>query len=70
MINRLEAIQNRYNEIGNELLKDEVIKDIKKINKGLPKYKYIKNLVITDEPMIKTTTAKIKRFEEIKKENN
>ena len=42
--------------------------DIKeKINKGMPNYKHIKKLVITDEPMIKTTTQKIKRFEEIKK---
>jgi len=31
MINRLEAIQNRYNEISNELSKEEVIKDIKKM---------------------------------------
>ena len=42
-------------------------KDIKEINKGLTKYKYIKHLIITKEPMIKTTTAKVKRFEEIKK---
>ena len=42
-------------------------KDIKEINKGLVKYKYIKNLVITNEPMVKTTTAKVKRFEEMKK---
>lgn len=31
MINRLEAIQTRFNEISNELSKDEVIKDIKKM---------------------------------------
>ena len=31
MINRLEAIQNRYNEISNELTSEEVIKDIKKM---------------------------------------
>ena len=31
MINRLEAIQNRYNEISNELSSEEVIKDIKKM---------------------------------------
>ena len=31
MINRLEAIQNRYNEISNELLKTEVMSNIKKM---------------------------------------
>ena len=44
-----------------------VWKDIKKINSELSNYKHIKNLIITDEPMIKTTTQKVKRFEEIKK---
>ena len=31
MINRLEAIKNRYDEISNELTTEEVIKDIKKM---------------------------------------
>lgn len=46
---------------------DIIWKDIKDINKTIPKYKYVKHLIITDEPMIKTTTQKIKRHEEIKK---
>ena len=33
----------------------------------MPNYKHIKKIVITDEPMIKTTTQKIKRHEEMKK---
>jgi len=37
------------------------------INKKMPTYKYIKNVLITEEPLIKTTTNKVKRFEEIKK---
>ena len=37
------------------------------VNKKMPTYKYIKNLMITEEPLIKTTTNKVKRFEEIKK---
>ncbi len=44
-----------------------VQKDIDDINAILPSYKHIKRLVLNDEPTIKTTTAKIKRFEEIKK---
>ena len=35
----------------------------------MPQYKHVKNIVVTDKPMIKTTTAKIKRFEEMKNEN-
>jgi len=37
------------------------------VNKKMPTYKYIKNVMITKEPLIKTTTNKVKRFEEIKK---
>lgn len=47
-------------------LKEMIWKDIKEINRSLAKYKYIKNLVMTDQPMIKTSTAKIKRHEEMK----
>ena len=55
-----------------ELYKDQdyekvIWEAVKEINKELPTYKHIKKIVITDEPMIKTTTQKVKRFEEIKK---
>ena len=62
-----EYVQEKYPNISEEELKNIIWKDIKEINKTLPTYKYIKNLIITDEPMIKTTTAKVKRFEEMKK---
>ena len=61
-----DYVKNNYPNIKEEELKEIIWKDIKEINKTMPTYKYIKNLVISDEPMIKTTTAKIKRFEEIK----
>ena len=58
-------------QIGNNLdekeIKNKIWEDIKKLNNTLPTYKYIKNLFISEEPMIKTTTTKIKRNEEIKK---
>lgn len=48
--------------------KEIVLDDIKeKINKQMPAYKYIRKILVTDEPLIKTTTQKIKRFEELKK---
>ena len=39
---------------------------IKEINKTFPKYKHIVNLIITDQELIKTTTKKVKRQEEMK----
>ena len=41
--------------------------DMDEISKGMPVYKQIVRTYVTDEPMIKTTTNKVKRFEEIKK---
>lgn len=46
---------------------DIIWNEIKEINKSMPAYKHIRNLIITEEPMIKTTTQKIKRNEELKK---
>ena len=62
-----EYMLSKNDNLTEEEIKDLIWQDVKKINKGLPKYKYIKNLIVTDEPMIKTTTAKVKRFEEIKR---
>ena len=39
----------------------------KAVNKTLPLYKFIRQVTISDEPLIKTTTNKIKRNEEMKK---
>jgi long-chain acyl-CoA synthetase len=55
-----------------KLNKEEEIKEfldekIKEINKTMPNYKFIKEVYVTTEPLIKTTTLKIKRFEEMKK---
>lgn len=41
--------------------------DIKQINKTIPDYKHIKKIIITTEPLEKTTTHKVKRFKEISK---
>ena len=36
-------------------------KKIKEINQTMPKYKAIRGIILTEEPLIKTTTNKIKR---------
>lgn len=41
--------------------------EIKKINQTLPVFKHIKNIQITTEELIKTTTQKVKRYEELRK---
>lgn len=41
--------------------------DIDKINDELPVYKQMFRVMITDEPMVKTTTGKVKRYVETKK---
>jgi len=64
-----DYIKEKYPGISEEGLKEMIWTDIKGINKQMPTYKHIKNLVVTNEPMIKTTTQKVKRFEEIKKDN-
>lgn len=62
-----DYINQKYPNISEQELRDIIWKDVKNINSNLTNYKHIKNLIITDEPMIKTTTQKVKRFEEIKR---
>ena len=50
-----------------EEYKDIIWNEIKEINKTLPVFKHIKNIDITTEPFVKTTTQKVKRYEELKK---
>lgn len=44
-----------------------ILKKVKEVNKKMPAYKYIREVMVTAEPLIKTTTAKIKRHEELAK---
>jgi len=63
-----EYVEENYKDKSQDELKEMIWQDIKEINKGLTNYKHIKNIIVTSEPMIKTSTAKIKRYEEMKKE--
>ena len=44
----------------------KINKQIKEINHTMPPYKGIKGIILTETPLIKTTTSKIKRQEEMK----
>ncbi len=69
VIPNYEEIEEKY---GKDLDEDKIYKiiwdKIKEVNKGLTSYKAIKKLEIKHDDFVKTTTMKIKRFEEIKKQ--
>lgn len=63
-----DILKETFPNITKEEYHNQIWKDIKsEINKSMPAYKSIREILITDEPLIKTTTQKVKRFEEIKK---
>lgn len=62
-----DIMKDVYGIEDNQEIKDKLWQEIKSINKTMPTYKYIKDIIVTDEELIKTTTRKIKRHEEMKK---
>ena len=62
-----DIMRQVYNVSTEEEVKEVLLKEIKKINKTMPPYKYIRDILVTEEDFIKTTTQKIKRNEEMKK---
>ncbi len=61
-----EEIEKVFGKQEESVYKEKIWEEIKNINKELPVYKHIKNITITKEPLIKTTTQKVKRYEELK----
>ena len=66
-----KELQKEYNDIDvkdEKQIQDRIMKDIKeKVNTNLANYKHVKKVIVTTEPMEKTTTSKIKRNIELKK---
>ena len=68
-----EVIKEFYNVKNTQDVYDYMLGEIKKINKSMPAYKAIRKITVTEEPLLKTTTNKIKRqanLDEIKKSEN
>lgn len=62
-----ERMQELFPDLDESDYQNIIHEDIKnKINKQIPAYKYIRKIITTDIPLIKTTTQKIKRHEEMK----
>ena len=64
-----KEINKIYNNIkDSKSLKTKIMNDIKeKVNSKLANYKHVKKIILTTEPMEKTTTSKIKRNIELMK---
>lgn len=63
----MDIIVQKHTEIDRDGIHNLIWQEIKEINKLMPTYKYIKEIIITQEELIKTTTQKIKRHEELAK---
>ena len=61
-----ERVKEVYKVETEEEIYNAIHGKIKEINKIMPQYKAIRGMIITEEPLIKTTTNKIKRQENLK----
>ena len=69
VIPNMDEIQEKYGEdITKEKIHNIIWEKIKEVNKTLTSYKAIKNLEIKEDEFEKTTTMKIKRYAELKKD--
>ena len=68
-----EILKDVYGATTDEEIRKTLAGKIKTINTQMPKYKAIRGIILTEEPLIKTTTNKIKRqanLDEINKSEN
>ena len=56
-----QVVENVYKVITDDEIYEVLKEKIKEINREMPQYKAIRGMIITEEPLIKTTTNKIKR---------
>ena len=61
-----DLVKSHYKVNDEQEIKEALWQEVKKVNKTMPAYKYIREIIVTEKELIKTTTQKIKRFEEIK----
>lgn len=62
-----EEVKEKYGDISEEEIRNIIWNKIKNdVNTTVPRYKHIMNMILTDKELIKTTTKKVKRNEELK----
>ena len=62
-----EIMKDAYGVESEDDIKEKLWQEVKTINKTMPKYKYIKGIIVTEEELVKTTTRKVKRNVEMEK---
>lgn len=60
-----KIIEEVYKVKKDDEIYNVILAKIKEINKTMPKYKAIRGMILTEKPLIKTTTNKIKRQENL-----
>ena len=61
-----DVINEKYRDKSEEEIRKLLWDKIKEVNTTFPRYKHIQNLITTHEELIKTTTKKVKRQEEMR----
>lgn len=62
-----DEVKQKYGDISFDEVRDIIWDRIKnEVNTTVPRYKHIMNMILTDKELIKTTTKKVKRNEELK----
>ena len=62
-----EIVKNAYKVQNEKEIHDKIAKKIREINALMPNYKAIRGFSLTQEPLIKTTTNKLKRQQNLEK---
>lgn len=62
-----EIVKEKYSDKTEDELHKIIWEQIKNVNNTFPRYKHVQNMILTSEELIKTTTKKVKRQEEMKK---
>ena len=60
-----ERVKDVYKVETDEEIYQAILSKVKEINQTMPKYKAIRGMILTEVPLIKTTTNKIKRQENL-----
>ena len=61
-----DLLKEKYGDKSSKEVHNIIWEQIKELNTTFPPYKHIKNLIVTEDELIKTTTKKVKRQEEMK----